>query len=71
MKRVILTGGAGFIGSHLCTYLLEKGFAVTCIDNLLTGKKENIAPLLDNPHFQFKKQDVTQYIELSLVRKER
>jgi dTDP-glucose 4,6-dehydratase len=64
MKRALLTGGAGFLGSHLTQYLLSKGVAVLCIDNLITGKVENIAPFRDNPHFRFIQQDVTQYIDI-------
>ncbi len=60
--RTIITGGAGFIGSHLCDYLLEKGHEVVCIDNLLTGKVENIAHLLGNGQFRFIKHNVSDYI---------
>jgi dTDP-glucose 4,6-dehydratase len=59
--RVLVTGGAGFIGSHLCDFLLAKGCAVVCMDNLLTGSTDNIAHIRD-PHFQFVKHDVTNYI---------
>lgn len=60
MKDVIVTGGAGFLGSHLCKRLLADGYRVTCIDNLKTGAHRNIEPLLDNEHFQFINYDVTQ-----------
>lgn len=62
--RILLTGGAGFIGSHLCDFLIEKGNEVICLDNLITGKTENIAHLLENPRFKFLKHDVTTYIEV-------
>jgi len=55
----IVTGGAGFIGSHLCESLLSSRYKVICIDNLITGKKENISDLLNNPNFTFIEQDVT------------
>ncbi|HVA96623.1 MAG TPA: UDP-glucuronic acid decarboxylase family protein [Candidatus Acidoferrales bacterium] len=58
MANVIVTGGAGFIGSHLCDALLEKGYDVVCIDNFLTSSEENIAHLKDNPHFTFINHDV-------------
>ncbi len=59
--RVLVTGGAGFIGSHLCEFLLARGAEVVCMDNLLTGRVENIAHLTD-PRFAFVKHDVTNYI---------
>lgn len=58
MANVIVTGGAGFIGSHLCDVLVEKEHDVICIDNFLTSSEENIAHLKDNPHFRFIKHDV-------------
>src|SRR4051812_31971711 len=58
-KRVMVTGGAGFLGSHLIDRLLEKGCDVLCVDNLFTGSKENIAHLHDNPRFEFMRHDVT------------
>lgn len=60
--RTVITGGAGFIGSHLCDYLIEKGHDVLCIDNLLTGKTENIAHLIGNRQFRFIKHNVSDYI---------
>ncbi len=63
--KALVTGGAGFIGSHLCEALLEKGFAVACVDDLLTGKKENIAHLLDNKGFVFKKSSVCDPVRIS------
>jgi len=58
-KRVMVTGGAGFLGSHLIDRLLEKGCEVLCVDNLFTGSKDNIAHLRDHPHFEFLRHDVT------------
>ncbi len=58
-KRVLVTGGAGFLGSHLCEKLLRDGKRVLCVDNLYSGVKENIAHLLDNPDFEFLRHDVT------------
>src|SRR5450759_3154369 len=58
--NIVVTGGAGFIGSHLCTRLLDEGHNVLCVDNLLTGSIQNIASLLPDPHFTFLQHDVTQ-----------
>ena len=63
-KRVLITGGAGFIGSHLCGYLVEKGYYVICMDNLITGSTENISHLLKRKNFRFVKHDVTKYINI-------
>ena len=60
MKRVLVTGGAGFIGSHLCRRLLKDGNDVICVDNLFTGTKKNIEELLDNHYFEFIRHDVTR-----------
>lgn len=60
--RTVITGGAGFIGSHLCDYLIEKGHEIVCIDNLLTGKTDNIAHLMGNGQFRFIKHNVSDYI---------
>ena len=60
--RILITGGAGFIGSHLCDYFMEKGHKVICVDNLLTGRLQNIAHLLGNKNFEFVNYDVTNYI---------
>ncbi len=64
-KKILITGGAGFIGSHLCELFLAKGYRVVCMDNLITGKKENIAHLLKEKHFAFLNHNVTKYITLS------
>ena len=58
--RVLVTGGAGFIGSHLCRRLVENGDEVICADNLFTGSKENIRPLMDYDRFEFLRHDITQ-----------
>lgn len=58
-KRILITGGAGFLGSHLCERLLGEGHDILCVDNLFTGHKRNIAPLLTNPRFEFLRHDVT------------
>ncbi len=65
VKRALVTGGAGFIGSHLCEKLLQMGYDVTCVDNLFTGNKENIRHLMDNKYFEFIEHDITQplYVE--------
>jgi dTDP-glucose 4,6-dehydratase len=60
--RILVTGGAGFIGSHLCERLLAEGNDVICIDNFLTGSPDNIAPFLGNQRFQFIQQDVTNFV---------
>jgi UDP-glucuronate decarboxylase len=59
MKRILVTGGAGFIGSHLCERLLDLGHEVICLDNYFTGSKMNIVHLLDNPYFEIIRHDVT------------
>jgi len=63
-KRVLITGGAGFIGSHLCERFLAEGFEVVCYDNLLTGDLDNIAHLYENPDFTYFQKDVTNFIHL-------
>ena len=63
--RVVITGGAGFLGSHLCDLFIQKGWDVLCIDNLITGTRSNISHLLSNPRFSFTEHDVTRYIEVS------
>src|SRR5688572_18100583 len=68
-KRVLVTGGAGFLGSHLCDRLVGSGHDVVCIDNLFTGAKGNIAHLLGRPNFEFMRHDVTfpLYIEVDQI----
>lgn len=63
--RILVTGGAGFIGSHLCEILLERGHEVFCVDNLLTGSLDNIQPFLQNPRFRFIQHDITQKLEIT------
>ncbi len=63
-NRVVVTGGAGFLGSHLCDRLIADGNDVICVDNLFTGSKDNIRHLLGNPYFEFIRHDVTQPIFL-------
>ncbi|MEE0937335.1 MAG: UDP-glucuronic acid decarboxylase family protein [Bacteroidales bacterium] len=58
MKRILVTGGAGFLGSHLCKRLLEEGNEVICLDNYFTGSKRNIIPLMNNPYFETIRHDV-------------
>ena len=58
-KKILVTGGAGFLGSHLCEKLLKYGHDVICADNLFTGSKENILNLMDNPYFEFLRHDIT------------
>ena len=68
-KRVLVTGGAGFLGSHLCERLLHDGCDVLCVDNFYTGAKENIAHLLQNPYFEVMRHDVTfpLYVEVDEI----
>ncbi len=63
-RRTLVTGGAGFIGSHLCDSLLQRGDTVVCLDNLFTGTMHNIRPLLNHPNFQFIEHDVREPLEL-------
>ena len=68
-RRILVTGGGGFLGSHLCRLLLEKGHEVLCLDNFYSGVKENIVDLLPNPHFEFIRHDVTfpLYVEVDEI----
>jgi len=59
-KRILVTGGAGFLGSHLCERLLAQGHEVICLDNFFTGNKRNIVPLMSHPYFEMLRHDVTQ-----------
>ena len=67
--RILVTGGAGFLGSHLCERLLRDGQEVICLDNFFTGSKDNIAHLLDHPHFELMRHDVTfpLYVEVDEI----
>ncbi|RIH64418.1 SDR family oxidoreductase [Mariniphaga sediminis] len=69
MKRILVTGGAGFVGSHLCEYLLKQGNEVICLDNYFTGKKQKIVHLIGNPWFELVRHDVTMpyYIEVDEI----
>jgi len=64
MKRVLITGGAGFLGSHLCEHFLAQGRAVIAVDNLITGRLQNIEHLVANPRFSFIKLDVTNFLHV-------
>jgi len=68
-SRVLVTGGAGFIGSHLCERLLARGHEVLCVDNLFTGRKENIVHLAENPYFEFLRHDICfpLYVEVDRI----
>ena len=68
-KRILVTGGAGFLGSHLCKRLLRDGHDVLCIDNFFTGTRDNVLPLLDNPHFELERHDITfpLYVEVDEI----
>lgn len=69
MKKILVTGGAGFLGSHLCRMLISQGHEVLCVDNLFTGNKSNIKNLLNNPNFEFMRHDVTfpLYVEVDEI----
>jgi UDP-glucuronate decarboxylase len=69
MKRILVTGGAGFIGSHLCESLLNEGNEVFCLDNFFTGSKKNVLHLLDKPYFELIRHDVTMpfYMEVDEI----
>lgn len=68
-NRVLVTGGAGFLGSHLCERLLKEGNDVICVDNLFTGEKDNIRHLMTNPYFEFIRHDITEplYVEVDEI----
>ncbi|MBE2286304.1 MAG: SDR family oxidoreductase [Prosthecobacter sp.] len=65
-KRILITGGAGFLGSHLCERLLNEGNEIICLDNLFTGRKENIAHLMGNPNFEFMRHDITEPVTVEV-----
>lgn len=69
MSSILVTGGAGFLGSHICEKLLSEGNEVICVDNLYTGQKRNIAPLMSHPYFEFIRHDVTfpLYVEVDKI----
>ena len=68
-SHVLVTGGAGFLGSHLCERLLRDGNDVLCVDNFYTGTKRNIAPLIGNPYFELLRHDITfpLYVEVDEI----
>ncbi len=68
-KRILVTGGAGFLGSHLCDRLIELGHDVLCVDNFFTGSRDNISHLLESPHFELMRHDVTfpLYVEVDEI----
>ena len=69
MKKILITGGAGFLGSHLCEHLLKDGNDVLCVDNFFTGSKQNIAHLMSHPYFEVMRHDVTfpLYVEMDEI----
>ena len=68
-KRILVTGGAGFLGSHLCERLIDGGHEVLCVDNFFTGRRANVAKLLDNSRFELMRHDVTfpLYVEIDEI----
>ena len=68
-KRILVTGGAGFLGSHLCERLLAQGNDILCLDNFFTGRKKNIVHLMNNPYFEFVRHDITfpYYVEVDQI----
>lgn len=69
MKKVLVTGGAGFIGSHLCKFLLDKGHEVICVDNFFTGRKKNVMDFMKNPSFELIRHDITNplFVEVDQI----
>jgi UDP-glucuronate decarboxylase len=65
-KRILITGGAGFIGSHLCKSLLREGHEVLCVDNFYTGEKQNVIHLMDNPNFEIIRHDITNPLDIEI-----
>ena len=68
-KTILVTGGAGFIGSHLCEKLIEQGNYVTCLDNFFTGSKKNVEHLIGDKHFELIRHDIIEPIRLEADRK--
>ncbi|MCI0734291.1 MAG: SDR family oxidoreductase [Methylococcaceae bacterium] len=68
-KRILVTGGCGFLGSHLCRRLLDDGHEILCVDNFFTGTKDNVVAMMDNPHFEIMRHDVTfpLYVEVDEI----
>jgi dTDP-glucose 4,6-dehydratase len=64
MPRAVVTGGSGFLGSHLCERLLAEGWGVVCLDSMLTGSPDNVAAIIDHPRFRLERRDVTKHIEV-------
>ena len=65
-KRVLVTGGAGFLGSHLCDRLIAEGHEVLCVDNFFTGARANIAHLFDHPRFELLRHDITMPLSVEV-----
>ncbi|HET9843059.1 MAG TPA: GDP-mannose 4,6-dehydratase, partial [Gammaproteobacteria bacterium] len=65
-KRILVTGGAGFLGSHLCKKLLESGNEVICLDNFYTGNKDNLRTVMRHPYFELIRHDITEPIQLEV-----
>src|SRR3954452_14249115 len=64
IRRAVVTGGAGFLGSHLCEQLLARGVEVVCLDNFLTGSPENVLHLMENPSFRLVRCDITDFMHV-------
>ncbi|MDP6704430.1 MAG: GDP-mannose 4,6-dehydratase, partial [archaeon] len=65
-QKILVTGGSGFIGSHLCDFLIEKGNSVVCVDNLFTGTKKNVEHLMDSDSFEFIEHDIIEPMEIKV-----
>jgi UDP-glucuronate decarboxylase len=68
-NKILVTGGAGFLGSHLCSVLIKEGHDVLCVDNFYTGSKDNVSNLITNPKFELMRHDVTfpLYVEVDQI----